>query len=61
MTKSSKGKEFMESFKDKDNQKIYDLVIRNKDEPFNVIAKKLLLENDIKLTWQNADSKAEKN
>ena len=60
MAKSSKGQEFLEKFKDKDNQKIYDLVKQNKDEPFNEIAKKLLLESDIKLTWQNADSEAEK-
>jgi len=60
MAKTSKGQEFLESYKDKDHQKIYDVVSQNKDQTANEIAKKLLKDNDIKLSWQNADSETEK-
>lgn len=60
MAKSSKGQEFLESYKDKDNQKIYELISQNKDQADSEIAKKVLQDNDIKLSWQDADSEAEK-
>ena len=60
MAKSSKGQEFLESYKDMDNQKIYELIIQNKDQADSEIAKKLLQDNDIKLSWQDADSETEK-
>lgn len=60
MAKSSKGQEFLESYKDEDNQKMYDLVKEHKGKSDNEIAKKLLLKSNIKLTWQDADSKGEK-
>jgi len=61
MAKTSKGQEFLNIFKDKDNQTIYDLVKKHRVIPDNEIAKRLLLENNIKLTWQDADSKTDKN
>lgn len=61
MTKASKGQKFLESFKDKDNQKIYDLIVKNIFQADSKIAKKLLQDNDIKLSWQDADSETEKN
>lgn len=55
MAKASKGQEFLESYKDKDNQKIYELISQNKDQTDSEIAKKVLQDNDIKLSWQDAD------
>lgn len=60
MAKTSKGQEFLNNFQDKDNQKIYDLVKKHNKISDNEIAKKLLLENNIKLGWQDADSETEK-
>lgn len=60
MTKTSKGHEFLNNFKDKDNQTIYDLIKKHRERPDYEIAKKLLVENNIKLGWQDADSETKK-
>jgi len=61
MAITSKGQEFLESFKDKKHQQIYELVKKNKDKAATEIAKKLFQEKEIKLTWQNADTDSKKN
>jgi len=56
MATTSKGQEFLESFKDRNHQQTYELIKKNKDKTATEIAKTLLQENDIKLSWQNADT-----
>lgn len=60
MAKSSKGQEFLESYKDEAGQKIYDLVIQYKNKSEIEITRELLKDNGIKMIWQNADSETEK-
>jgi len=61
MATTSKGQEFLESFKDKNHQQTYELIKKNKDKAATEIAKKLFQEKEIKLTWQNADTDTKKN
>lgn len=60
MATTSKGQEFLESFKDKNYQQYYELIKKNKDKTATEIAKTLLQENDINLSWQNADTETKK-
>jgi|AntAceMinimDraft_17_1070374.scaffolds.fasta_scaffold04861_5 hypothetical protein len=59
--KNSKGQEFIDNFKNKKNQKIYDLINKHRNESNTEIAKTILKEETgIKLGWQDEDSKVNK-
>jgi len=59
MGKISKGQEFLNSYEDEDHQTIYDLIKENQNQSAKDVAKKLLQESNIKITWQDADSEIE--
>ena len=60
MSKTSKGQQFLENYRAVTDQKIYDLVKQHIKKSESEIAKDLLKENGIKITWQNADSETNK-